>query len=67
MAHKRKRFDKTAISVRVNALLLRRLDEAGEVLMRNRSEMVEKCIEAWLDSHFPLPPSPPPPARGKGR
>jgi metal-responsive CopG/Arc/MetJ family transcriptional regulator len=51
----KKRFTKVQITVRVHPQNLERLDQVGERLFRNRSEMVDRAIEEFLERHDPSP------------
>lgn len=46
-----KKFAKTQITIRVHPQNLQKLDELGEVMFRNRSEMVDRAIEEFVRRH----------------
>ena len=52
-----KRFQKSQVTVRLNPLSLKRLDALGERQWKNRSQMIDIAIEAYVRSHWSeLPP-----------
>ena len=55
-----KKFRKVQITVRVNPQNLERLDTLAESMFRNRSEMIDRAIEYYLDHHAPEERTPPP-------
>ena len=65
-----KKYPKVQVTVRVHPLNLQRLDAIGEALFRNRSEMIDRAIEEYVERHadavpreHPRPPRPPRPHR----
>lgn len=47
-----KKFRKVQITVRVNPQNLQRLDALGEASTRNRSEMVDRAIEEYVQTRI---------------